>query len=972
MNLKRRIFISFLSIFFLLLPSVVFGVNLDLPFKSQLPPGTLWKDTRNCGQTSFLMISAYYNNDLVTEQDVKDLDDWIEVNLGDDKRDYYGNYTSLEKLKMIAISYSGYQEDTTTVKKGTGISFLKDNLDNNIPVLIDVYTNMLKYGGDDARHFMVLTGIDDEYVYVNDPGKTKGKNNKYTIEQFKKAWAINGNQALVILPNIKSEQPFKEPTPSPTKSFWQKFKDFFTGDNEVKTEDKSGLAGEEDNDEEVAVENEDVEKPEEAENVGTYNLSFVNSGETVEAKPGEVINLTAQVKNIGTENWQKNNISANVVGGMTVNANFYHNSWLTSLRPALLDLDVRAGESGNFSFVINTPEDFGEYVFKIQAVRVDNGFSYILSGFWTVKIVVIADTPIVEVQKEKNIQEKIKNLSEKISEEVGETIENVKEVIKKIFYNGNNSSSNQVIEDNLENDELEIEEVVTTTENVILPEVSLIYPTSTIVYTTSTFYNLTGGYNSSTYYIFINNATTTDLIMIDGTWSYDVNLEIGTNTLQFVGWDESLSVSSTVLLAQIIREEEIEENNILPPPVILAPTTSSVYYTSSTNIIVVGEKTIDTVNVFVNKNDEIVTTTILSTTTWEISLDLIEGENNLIFYGVDETGLVQSTITSLNITVDSLAPELVDYNIEITTSTVLVYHPAEDSGTGVVGYQTAFLMPLSSNFNPWNDCAEENTTYLSDDDPLLSDTNALFGLLEKNNCVWFVNTGVSSSTVFNFVEDLSPFYIQTRAWDNLNNYSAWHHDNNLVFLETELLNEGKVIINEIAWMGTSASFNDEWIELCNVDEVDIYLENWRLVWDYNTSTEEYDTIINLWPIILPAWECILLERTDQSTVSDYDLSQIYDGASGIYTGILGNDGEDLVLYSGLGNIVDEVNASSGWFAGDNDSKDSMLRIDPEVSGSDSSNWGNFSFVNQFPYVVKHDADGKEIIGSPGNEPVGYY
>ena len=37
-----------------------------------------------------------------------------------------------------------------------------------------------------------------------------------------------------------------------------------------------------------------------------------------------------------------------------------------------------------------------------------------------------------------------------------------------------------------------------------------------------------------------------------------------------------------------------------------------------------------------------------------------------------------------------------------------------------------------------------------------------------------------------------------------------------------------VVINEIAWMGTDASPNDEWIELYNRTEKEIALSNWVL------------------------------------------------------------------------------------------------------------------------------------------------
>ena len=42
---------------------------------------------------------------------------------------------------------------------------------------------------------------------------------------------------------------------------------------------------------------------------------------------------------------------------------------------------------------------------------------------------------------------------------------------------------------------------------------------------------------------------------------------------------------------------------------------------------------------------------------------------------------------------------------------------------------------------------------------------------------------------------------------------------------------GSIIINEVAWMGTLASSDDEWMELYNPGSTPVDLQNWRLVAD---------------------------------------------------------------------------------------------------------------------------------------------
>ena len=99
-----------------------------------------------------------------------------------------------------------------------------------------------------------------------------------------------------------------------------------------------------------------------------------------------------------------------------------------------------------------------------------------------------------------------------------------------------------------------------------------------------------------------------------------------------------------------------------------------------------------------------------------------------------------------------------------------------------------------------------------------------------------------------------------------------------------------VAINEIAWMGTEASYNDEWIELYNNTDFSINLVGWVL------KAGDGSPEINLTGII-SAKSFYLLERTD-----DYSVPGI--SADQIYTGALGNSGENLELYDSSGNLID--------------------------------------------------------------------
>ncbi len=134
----------------------------------------------------------------------------------------------------------------------------------------------------------------------------------------------------------------------------------------------------------------------------------------------------------------------------------------------------------------------------------------------------------------------------------------------------------------------------------------------------------------------------------------------------------------------------------------------------------------------------------------------------------------------------------------------------------------------------------------------------------------------------------------------------------------------EMVINEIAWMGNGSSFTDEWIELYNNINSPINLKGWVL-----RSTDGTPKI-NLTGAIA-ANGFYLLERTNDETVPDIKADLIYKGS-------LSNRGEFLELIMASGETADQTNCSSGWFTGDNKTKRTMERKNPQISGNDSENW----------------------------------
>ena len=129
-----------------------------------------------------------------------------------------------------------------------------------------------------------------------------------------------------------------------------------------------------------------------------------------------------------------------------------------------------------------------------------------------------------------------------------------------------------------------------------------------------------------------------------------------------------------------------------------------------------------------------------------------------------------------------------------------------------------------------------------------------------------------------------------------------------------------VIQHKVAWTESSASACDEWMELYNSGAADIDLTGWTL-------SDGGDINIALTGKIAPGayW---LLERTDNTTVSD-------EAADQLYTGGLSNSGEQLTLRDATGAVVDTANAGAGaWPAGSAATHASMERksgLVPEAS-----------------------------------------
>jgi len=134
----------------------------------------------------------------------------------------------------------------------------------------------------------------------------------------------------------------------------------------------------------------------------------------------------------------------------------------------------------------------------------------------------------------------------------------------------------------------------------------------------------------------------------------------------------------------------------------------------------------------------------------------------------------------------------------------------------------------------------------------------------------------------------------------------------IIFLMVAMPAYAGVVINEVAWMGTVNSAQDEWIELYS--DTGQSFEGWTL------STADGGMNIQLSGAI-SAGGYFLIERTNDDTVPGITADLIKTFGSG-----LGNSGDILILKDAGGVEIDNVDGSGAWsIGGSNETKETLQR-----------------------------------------------
>ena len=131
----------------------------------------------------------------------------------------------------------------------------------------------------------------------------------------------------------------------------------------------------------------------------------------------------------------------------------------------------------------------------------------------------------------------------------------------------------------------------------------------------------------------------------------------------------------------------------------------------------------------------------------------------------------------------------------------------------------------------------------------------------------------------------------------------------------------RVIIHEIAWMGTAQSPSEQWVELYNSGEEYVDLDGWNL------GTESGSVAGDLSGRLAPG-QTLLLAASDAEHLAGIPVHHTFNGT-------LSADGEVLSLHDTGGRLVDRV---SDWHAGCADTYATMQRLHPYTEGDRTDSW----------------------------------
>ncbi|MBI4137701.1 MAG: right-handed parallel beta-helix repeat-containing protein, partial [Candidatus Sungbacteria bacterium] len=353
-------------------------------------------------------------------------------------------------------------------------------------------------------------------------------------------------------------------------------------------------------------------------------------------------------------------------------------------------------------------------------------------------------------------------------------------------------------------------------------------------------------------------------------------------------------------------------------PIISSPADNQTFTTASITFTGIAEAF-----AIVNASFSTATTSANATGEWSLALSGFSQGTTTIFFAATDSAQNTSSTTPITFFVDSASPDITLAIAQCDTSLS----------------PDACLVATTTIALAWSSGASDVKNYSIECE------------VNGSPCPNFnFSQTLATTTPYIAPNDNAIYTFRAQATDAAGNRSA--QETKTVEIATRPL-----VINEIAWAGTSAARSeDEWIELYNPTSRTLNLSGITL-----RSETDNKPNIALSGAIGPR-NFYLIERTDETTISDITASTTAPFGSGSGSG-LSNSGETLVLEYASTTLdkTPALGACNPWCGGSTGTYYTMERYNPSASGEDPTNWRNTeNFVSN-----GLNADGMPINGTPG-------
>jgi len=165
------------------------------------------KHNLNCGPASLVMAACYAKGEKPSGEKIGQVNQFLGI-------PPQGAYTDCPQLVRAAKSVFGLKAIPTS---WTIEQIKQEVAKKKSPVIAGVTSEYLSNRGYPWKngHFVVVVGFSKDYLICHDPGTRKGKNKKYNVEEFKKAFGAQKNAVIYGFGKINNPPPPQQPPTEP-------------------------------------------------------------------------------------------------------------------------------------------------------------------------------------------------------------------------------------------------------------------------------------------------------------------------------------------------------------------------------------------------------------------------------------------------------------------------------------------------------------------------------------------------------------------------------------------------------------------------------------------------------------------------------------------------------------------------------------------------------------------------------------